>query len=233
MEQRNQQSDQQDVIAAVHLLVRSLPQVERETLLATLVHEQNEYGQIGDPERRTDDATELAQSKYPIQPLVLDSEESHGSAVHLSSEGECEATHESGSEGRYGEKVLATYASFFLPLAASFPRRRWWGYLVVSTIFLLIVSFSTLVSYKAGMQVGMTMNRPSVVSFSAGCMPPAIIEPHVGIPFVRLGGVHEVVVSHEPITQIGIGRNGPHIVGLVYQESMQCSLLPYRVIAQP
>ena len=228
MERRNQQPDRQDVVSAVHLLLRSLNPSERETLLSTLMHEQDEYVETGDLECLADDATELAQSKYPIQPLVLDSEESHSSSF----ESESELTHKASSEGRYGEKALATYASFFLPLSASFPRRRWWGYLVVSTIFLLIVSFSTLVSYKAGMQVGMTMDKPYVVSSPANCMDPAIVAPIGELQRLPSGGIiagQQSFWQREPIVLIDRGSYGFHFD----REYIQCFQVPIRVISQP
>jgi len=215
MERRDQQSDQQDaqaVIAAMHLLMRSLQPAERETLLSTWMHERREYAQVGDVEQQSDAATESVQARYPIQPLVLDSDESHEHVAHASSEShtdtESEATHEASSEGRYREKALATYASFFLPLTASFTRKRWWGYLVVSTIFMLTLSFSTLAAYRAGMAA----SGPSVVAFSTvSCMPSEVMLPIVKEIQIQPGGsivgVHQAFVSQWSTVSVAKGSH--------------------------
>jgi hypothetical protein len=177
MERINQPSDLNDaqaVIAAMQLLMRSLQPAERETLLSTFLHEQDEAVQGGDTEQPTEGTTELEQSQYPIQPLTLDTQEDDH-ATSSEREGRSfseshtdsgrEVVHESGSLVRYEKAVPSVF--FFQPWAASFPRRRWWGYMAASVIFMLTLTLSTLVSYKMGMQAGMTMNEQASC-FSSG-----------------------------------------------------------------
>jgi hypothetical protein len=134
---------------------------------------------------------------------------------------------------RYEKAVPSAF--FFQPWAASFSRRRWWGYLAASVIFMLMLSLSTLVSYEVGIQAGMAMNEPVSCVSSGGIV---ITEWHpsqvalqnsivVGDPHVPSGSRAFVLVK-----RFGGVTAGP--VNWVYTPGIsQCSnLLVHRLIIQ-
>lgn len=172
MNQQNRQPDlhdEQAVIAAVQLLVRSMKPAQKEKLLLTLWHEQGENVLPDDsrPEQSIyehgDDAGSEA-GTYPIQPLVLASDDSQRASSESNAQTLPENSTDSPREFHYEEgtferqreerRPLETYTAFFLPFTSSLSRRQWWTRLALGTIFLFLLSLSTLVVYQAGVRAG-------------------------------------------------------------------------------
>jgi hypothetical protein len=171
MNQPNRQPDlhdEQAVIAAVQLLVRSMKPGQREKLLSTLVHEQEENVQAVNYGNEENVGSEV--NSYPIQPLMLASDDGQRvssestsetvSEEEIPSERTSDHPHEfhyeeGGSEPQQERPSSGIYAASFLPFTSSFSRRQWWTRLALGAIFLFLLSLSTLASYRVGVHAAM------------------------------------------------------------------------------
>jgi hypothetical protein len=143
-DRRSGTHDEEAVIAAVQLLVGSMEPARREKLLALLLH--------GQQQEVVPDDAESEENVYPIQPLVLTTDEGQrASSDNRPASDAPQHAEEGSSERRRAGMLLERYAA--LPFA-SLPRARWWTRLAISAILLLVLFLSTLVTYELGVHEG-------------------------------------------------------------------------------
>jgi hypothetical protein len=137
-------NDEQAVIAAVQLLVESMEPSQREKLLSALSR--------GQQKDVAPDEVRAEENAYPIQPLLLTTDE-HQHAENQSSSNELHTNAEASSERGRAGRLLEMYAA--MPLATSSARRaQLWTRLAISAILLCAFFLSTFAAYEIGVHAG-------------------------------------------------------------------------------
>ena len=197
---------------------------QREKLLSTLSH--------GRRKDVVSDEVPIEENVYPIQPLILTTDESQ--RIAPDEQPSSAIFHHSGEDSyerrRGAGKLLGLYA--VLPFASSSLRHaQWWTRLALSAILLCVISLSTFAAYQMGVHTG----AASAAAQASACQ---------GTEYIVLEGrdasliyypEKRVIVTNDNDAQYWRGvRSLPHFVnsdGVWYivqsdgtQASAQCSV---------
>ena len=199
-DQASSKYDEQAVIAAVQLLVQSMEPPQREMLLARLAH--------GQRKNVVSDEVQTEENMYPIQPLILTTDESQRVAPdEQPSSAIFQHSGEDSSEWRRGAgKLLELYTA--LPFASSSLRRaRWWTRLVLSAILLCVLSLSTFAAYQIGVHTG---SADAAAQASACQGTELIVLEGRSVPFIYYPDRQVIVTNDTDAPSMYAVRSLPH-----------------------